>query len=528
MIIPRGGGLGVSGSDKESRCEGPEVAALRSQLAAAKLALQEGDYQRQRLRQRMTEMQTETEQSRNKQEQQHEETLTELAKKLRAAKVRISQLKTEKTEIELEQQRMRQTAAAIAQEMEITRKQLQGKDNEIQNINRDYQRVKQLLQNEQTARESQKAECQRLTQVLEGVQEEAEETRRSLTAAAAAAAADWEARLSSLQQAAVQQQEEALQNAADERRRALETLREELRVVHNEEIQSLNTRIIQKEEEKEKIQRQNNLLKNKIEEINELNNRFKNSSRKDKTLIRELEIRIQGLLEDQSTQQQQITLLQQQISLLQQEKAALTQEADAAARRHHRQQHHLQETQKTLEETQTLLRAAETEKDSLAHRATQLQFDTAKATEELSSCRRRLCELWFEEQLRVMEESKLSLEAHLANREEELENSRALLTRLETRTADLEKQCAIERAELQHHHQLQQQLEQERIQQERELAETKAAAAAERQQLECRLREEYTAREERLQRETETETRRLAQQLRDAQETYTAETCLLK
>ncbi|CDI85263.1 hypothetical protein EPH_0062550 [Eimeria praecox] len=63
-----------------------------------------------------------------------------------------------------------------------------------------------------------------------------------------------------------------------------------------------------------------------------------------------------------------------------------------------------------------------------------------------------------------------------------------MMRRLEARAADLEKQSAIERTELQ------QQLQQERRQQEREVAKVKAFAAAERQQLEATLRDEYTAR----------------------------------
>ncbi|XP_026194007.1 golgin subfamily A member 6-like protein 22 [Cyclospora cayetanensis] len=475
-----------------------------------------------------------------REEQQHEETVTELSRKLRAAKVRVSQLKTEKAEVELEQQRLRQAAAAKTQETETARIQLESKESEAEALKIDFQRMKQQLQNEKAARESQEAECRRLSEALEAVQQEAAETHRTLTAAAAAASAEWEARIRVMQKEAVQQQEEALRAASDERRRALDDLREELRCLHGEEAELLRTQILQRGEESDKLRRQCKVLTQKLEETSAHLERLKAVTRKDKVQIGELEGRIQSLHEDQGAQQQQLSLQQQQVSLLEQEKECLSREAEALQHTSRKTQHQLKEAQGALDTAEAFRRALEREKETLNQKLHQIQVEHAKLVEESSCYRGRLLDIWAEEQLRLMEDAKLSVETRLTAREEELEASRGLVRCLETKAADAEVgsisyRCSLlqltprqaytaceERADLQ------QLLQQERKQRERDVLEANSLAAAERQQIEARLRDDYTTRTERMRRETEAETRRLRQQLRETEERSAADNQCLR
>ncbi|OEH75271.1 hypothetical protein cyc_01937 [Cyclospora cayetanensis] len=585
-------GLEAWQRQKEARGDGPEVASLRSQLAAARLAAQEAEHQKQRLKQRFAEMENDMLKYKTREEQQHEETVTELSRKLRAAKVRVSQLKTEKAEVELEQQRLRQAAAAKTQETETARIQLESKESEAEALKIDFQRMKQQLQNEKAARESQEAECRRLSEALEAVQQEAAETHRTLTAAAAAASAEWEARIRVMQKEAVQQQEEALRAASDERRRALDDLREELRCLHGEEAELLRTQILQRGEESDKLRRQCKVLTQKLEETSAHLERLKAVTRKDKVQIGELEGRIQSLHEDQGAQQQQLSLQQQQVSLLEQEKECLSREAEALQHTSRKTQHQLKEAQGALDTAEAFRRALEREKETLNQKLHQIQVEHAKLVEESSCYRGRLLDIWrflctATPASKILEDisgsgcpgalwnvsprdiqhavqtaieavcterekkatlssstttkgsgntstnrsavyghsAKLSVETRLTAREEELEASRGLVRCLETKAADAEKQAYTaceERADLQ------QLLQQERKQRERDVLEANSLAAAERQQIEARLRDDYTTRTERMRRETEAETRRLRQQLRETEERSAADNQCLR
>ncbi|KAL8444226.1 hypothetical protein Emag_005627 [Eimeria magna] len=603
-------GLEAWQRQKESQNEGAQIASLKSQLVAAKLQAQEAEHQKARLKQRISDMEADVIKYKTREAQQHEETVNELIRKLKAAKVRLTQLKSERAEGENETQRLRQAVSNKSHEAEAARMQLESKESEAETLKMECHRLKQQIQHEQSARESQQMEAQRLSQALEAVQHEAAETHRALTAASTAAAAEWEGRLKSLQQEAAHQQEETQRQAAEDRRRALEALREELRCLHAQEVELLRSQLLQREEDVEKVSRHCKTLTQKLEETASHVERLKAISRRDKVHIGELEGRLQGLREEQAALQQQVSLQQQQLSLLQQEKECLVKDTEAAQHRYSKQHQKLQETQRALEAAEALARALDQEKQGLGLSLNQLQTENTKQTraqrglmlqplafalavqisEEASTYRARLVDLWrclsnvcpaaqtlealagsscpavlwsipfqdlqscvetavakacsdrermaklrADEQLRLMEDSgnsrssdssgssdlnacvqpsalsdKISLEARLAAREEELQTSRCRVRSLEAKAADTEKQTAIfceERRAA-----LQQQLQQARRQHERELLEAKSVAAAERQQLEDRLREDYGARQH------EVETRRLRQQLRELEE----------
>ncbi|KAL8443913.1 hypothetical protein Emed_006508 [Eimeria media] len=565
-------GLEAWQRQKESQNEGAQIASLKSQLAATKLQAQEAEHQKARLKQRISDMEADVIKYKTREAQQHEETVNELIRKLKAAKVRLTQLKSERAEGENETQRLRQAVSNKSHEAEAARMQLESKESEAETLKMECHRLKQQIQHEQS-----QMEAQRLSQALEAVQHEAAETHRALSAASAAAAAEWEGRLKSLQQEAAHQQEETQRQAAEDRRRALEALREELRCLHAQEVELLRSQLLQREEDVEKVSRHCKTLTQKLEETASHVERLKAISRRDKVHIGELEGRLQGLREEQAALQQQVSLQQQQLSLLQQEKECLVKDTEAAQHRNSKQHQKLQETQRALEAAEALARALEQEKQGLSLSLNQLQTENTKISEEASTYRARLVDLWrcvssvcpaaqtlealagsscpavlwsipfqdlqscvetavakacsdreriaklrADEQLRLMEDSnrgsssssnsssssglnacvqpsalsdKISLEARLAAREEELQTSRCRVRSLEAKAADTEKQTALfceERRAA-----LQQQLQQARRQHERELLEAKA---------------------ERLRREHEVETRRLRQQLRELEE----------
>ncbi|KAL8430856.1 hypothetical protein ACSSS7_005669 [Eimeria intestinalis] len=582
-------GLEAWQRQKESQNEGAQIASLKSQLAATKLQAQEAEHQKARLKQRISDMEADVIKYKTREAQQHEETVNELIRKLKAAKattapttapqgpplppslkaaagvrasfatlavlvtlrlagcwaaiqVRLTQLKSERAEGEKETQRLRQAVSSKSHEAEAARMQLEAKESEAETLKMECHRLKQQIQHEQSARESQQMEAQRLSQALEALQHEATETHRALTAASAAASAEWEGRLKSLQQEAAHQQEETQRQAAEDRRRALEALREELRCLHAQEVELLRAQLLQREEDVEKVSRHCKTLTQKLEETASHVERLKAISRRDKMHIGELEGRLQGLREEQAALQQQVSLQQQQVSLLQQEKECLVKDTEAAQHRISKQHLKLQETQRALEAAEALARALDQEKQGLDLSLNQLQTENTKISEEASTYRARLVDLWrclssvcpaaqtlealagsscpavlwsipfqdlqscvetaavaslrrADEQLRLMEDDKISLEARLAAREEELQTSRCRVRSLEAKAADTEKQTAIfceERRVA-----MQQQLQQARRQHERELLETKA---------------------ERLRREHEVETRRLREQLRELEE----------
>ncbi|KAL8439005.1 hypothetical protein Efla_002414 [Eimeria flavescens] len=570
-------GLEAWQRQKESQNEGAQIASLKSQLAAAKLAVQEAEHQKTRLKQRISEIEADTIKYKTREAQQHDFTVNELIRKLKAAKVRLSQMKSERADIEKEMQRLRQAAASKSHEADAARMQLETRDSEAETLRMECQRLKQQIQHEQAAREAQHMETQRLSQALEAVQHEASETHRAMTAASQAAAADWEGRLKALQQEAAHQQEETQRQAAEERRRALEALREELRCLHTQEVDLLRAQLMQRAEDVEKVTRHCKTLTQKLEETASHVERLKAISRRDKIHIGEMEGRLQGLREEHGAQQQQLSLQQQHLTLLQQEKECFLKDAEVAQHRDHKHYQKLQETQRALETAEALARALEQEKQGLCVSLTQLQTENAKVAEEAATYRGRLVDLWrclssvcpaaqalesfagsscpavlwtiplkelqscietaveqacsereravkhrADDQLRLMEDEKISLEARLASREEELQSSRSLVRTLEAKAAEAEKQTALfceDRLAA-----VQQQLQQARRQYERELLESKSMAAAERQQLEERLREEYGLRQAATHalpippREHETETRRLRQQLREMEE----------
>ncbi|KAL8272821.1 hypothetical protein Esti_003260 [Eimeria stiedai] len=577
-------GLEAWQRQKESQNEGAQIASLKTQLAATKLQAQEAEHQKARLKQRISDMEADIIKYKTREAQQHEETVNELIRKLKAAKVRLTQLKSERAEGENETQRLRQAVANKSHEAEAARTQLEAKESETETLKMECHRLKQQIQHEQSARESQQMEAQRLSQALEAMQHEAAETHRALTAASAAAAAEWEGRLKSLQQEAAHQQEETQRQAAEDRRRVLEALREELRCLHAQEVELLRSQLLQREEDVDKLTRHCKTLTQKLEETASHVERLKAISRRDKAHIGELEGRLQGLREEHAALQQQVSLQQQQLSLLQQEKECLVKDTEAAQHRSSKQHQKLQETQRALEAAEALARALDQEKQGLGLSLNQLQTENIKISEEASTYRARLVDLWrclsnvcpaaqtlealagstcpavlwsisfqdlqscvetavakacsdreriakLRSQRRLHTQSpsafsdKISLEARLAAREEELQTSRCRVRSLEAKAADTEKRTAIfceERRAALH-----QQLQQARKQHERELQETKSVAAAERQQLEDRLREDYGARQtthretcraDRLRREHDVETRRLRQQLRELKE----------
>lgn len=80
-------GLEAWQRQRDNHHEAAQIASLKSQLAAAKLATQEAEHQKQRLKQRINEMEADVIKYKTREAQQHEETVNELVRKLKAAKV---------------------------------------------------------------------------------------------------------------------------------------------------------------------------------------------------------------------------------------------------------------------------------------------------------------------------------------------------------------------------------------------------------------------------------------------------------